>query len=91
MGVGKMRTEIMALGLAGILGIGCDNKDVSSVSENVNLTKPEGCEIEKDIRHYESAYGFCSYQVICGNSKNDKLTLYERTCTAEGWKKIELR
>ena len=86
-----MRKEIMALGIAGILGIGCDNRDVSSVSENVNLTKPEGCEIEKDIRHYESFGGFCHYQILCGNFKNDKLTLYERTCTAEGWRKIELR
>ncbi|MBI4147219.1 hypothetical protein HY494_01050 [Candidatus Woesearchaeota archaeon] len=86
-----MRTEIMVLELAAMLGMGGDNKDVSSVSENLDLTKPEGCEIEKDIRHYESFGGFCHYQILCGNSKNDKLTLYERTCTVEGWRKIELR
>ena len=86
-----MRKEMMVLGLAGLLGIGCENIDVSSVSENVNLTKPEGCEIEKDIRHYESFGGFCHYQILCGNSKDDKLTLYERACTAEEWKKTELK
>ena len=47
-----MRTEIMVLGLAGLLGVGCNPKyDVSNVDLKVELTKPEGCETVEDIRY----------------------------------------
>ena len=84
-----MKKEIMMLGLVGLLG--CDKRNVSTVSQNVYLTRPEGCEIEKDIRFSESTRGYCRYQVLCGNSKDDTLTLYDRSCSAEAWRKIELK
>ena len=86
-----MEYKIMALGLAGILAAGCDDRTVSTIGENVNLTRPEGCETVKDVRYNSSAYGYCRYQILCSNSKDEKLTLYDRFCNNESWRKIEVR
>ncbi len=84
-----MRKEIMILGLVGL--VGCEERtDVSRVDRNVNLTKPEDCYEVKDINCSEGSQNECRYQVLCTDA-NGKLTLYDRHCTAEGWRKINVK
>mgnify|MGYP001598529791 CR=1 FL=1 len=83
-----MRKEIMMLGLAGLLGCE-DNYDVSRVEQNIELTKPTGCETIKDIR-LERGNSASYYQILC-NDKEGNLTLYHRFSQDEAWQKINVR
>lgn len=83
-----MKKAILTSILAGALALGaCAPKyDVSKVSENVKLTKPQDCQTVKDIR-YVTVQGGSSYQMLCIN--NDKLVLYDRAPSSTEWTKIE--
>ena len=85
-----MRKEIMVLGLAGLLGTGCEDKyDVSRVEQNNELTKPAECETVKDIRLEKANNGY-SYQLFCSD-KDGNLMLYDRHTTVDTWRKITVK
>ena len=83
-----MRKEIIILGLVGLLGCE-DNTPPSQVDRSVNLTKPEDCYEVKNI-NYSQGRGVCRYQVLCSDVKGE-LTLYDKSCFYEDWRKINVK
>ena len=88
----KLKTGIIAMGLAALVAAGCEEGQTNarSVGETITLTKPEGCEMIKDIR-YDNNHDLC--QLLCVDS-NYNLVLYsinqpERKWNK--WKKIEIK
>ena len=84
-----MRKEILMMGLAGLLGCFEKKYDISRVDENIELTKPVGCETVKDVR-YEYGYSAYSYQILCSD-KEGNLTLYNRNTVSDNWQNIRVR
>ncbi len=82
-----MRKGLIMIGLAGLLG--CDERDVSRIDENVNLTRPKDCYAIKDIR-YEAGQYSRYYQVLCSD-REEKLILYNREVGKDGWQKIKVK
>ncbi len=82
----NVRSEIVALGLVGLMYSGCGENTTSKVGGAFVLVKPQDCVEVRDI-HYEVGTGYAAYQLLCVDV-DKKLSLYQRSPRSEVWDKI---